>query len=58
MHVPLFSLISKSHAHLFVTVHQEDERCEGADTYHDIGIAVLRRERVPHTWSKAGQSYA
>ena len=34
---------------------QEDERCEGADMYHDIGIAVLRRECVPTKRAKAGQ---
>ena len=35
---------STRHAHLIVGLHQQDERCEGADAYHDFGIAVLRKD--------------
>merc|ERR1719230_1454818 len=40
--VPMYIICVKSMQRMFISVHQEDERCEGSKPYLDIGVTVLQ----------------
>jgi len=53
--VPMYVLNVPTQSHHFISVHQEDERCEGFKPYLDIGVTVL--EILPdHTYRLVASS--
>jgi hypothetical protein len=52
--VPMYSLMTAKDGEFVLTVHQQDERCEGAKPYIDLGVTIMQETEVPGTYVLCG----